>query len=200
MPDGPFNLCLIYRIMRVEPKVVLNVAHTVVRRMSSFVRQIDFALDWMAVEAGRAVYRYLADGFGTTPLPPPPPPLSKQNSTVSIWEQSQLFSYHKSESKSEINLKKPRLGFGSQVWCACDSKRVCFINIFQARREIRQHFHRTEWSTSFRHLERRRQKGADWRVWTWRPDWCGEENDHEGKGNGEIVLCFCPNSEYLHKY
>lgn len=44
--------------MRVEPKVVLNVAHTVVRRMSSFVRQIDFALDWMAVEAGRAVYRY----------------------------------------------------------------------------------------------------------------------------------------------
>ena len=44
--------------MRVEPTVVLNVAHTVVRRMSSFVRQIDFALDWMAVEAGRAVYRY----------------------------------------------------------------------------------------------------------------------------------------------
>ncbi|KAG5830135.1 hypothetical protein ANANG_G00316610 [Anguilla anguilla] len=40
-----------------KPSVVLNVAHTVVRRMSSFVRQIDFALDWMAVEAGRAVYR-----------------------------------------------------------------------------------------------------------------------------------------------
>ncbi|XP_075999453.1 patatin-like phospholipase domain-containing protein 7a isoform X1 [Genypterus blacodes] len=46
-----------YEIMRVEPRVVLNVAHTVVKRMSSFVRQIDFALDWMAVEAGRAVYR-----------------------------------------------------------------------------------------------------------------------------------------------
>ncbi|KAI1882486.1 hypothetical protein AGOR_G00251260 [Albula goreensis] len=46
-----------YEIMREEPSVVLNVAHTVVRRMSSFVRQIDFALDWMAVEAGRAVYR-----------------------------------------------------------------------------------------------------------------------------------------------
>ncbi|XP_051516696.1 patatin-like phospholipase domain-containing protein 7 [Myxocyprinus asiaticus] len=46
-----------YEIMRVEPRVVLNVAHTVVRRVSSFVRQIDFALDWMAVEAGRAVYR-----------------------------------------------------------------------------------------------------------------------------------------------
>lgn len=46
-----------YEIMRVENKVVLNVAHAVVKRMSSFVRQIDFALDWMAVEAGRAVYR-----------------------------------------------------------------------------------------------------------------------------------------------
>ncbi|XP_056313732.1 patatin-like phospholipase domain-containing protein 7 [Danio aesculapii] len=46
-----------YEIMRAEPRVVLNVAHTVVRRVSSFVRQIDFALDWMALEAGRAVYR-----------------------------------------------------------------------------------------------------------------------------------------------
>ncbi|KAM6965354.1 patatin-like phospholipase domain-containing protein 7 [Aplochiton taeniatus] len=46
-----------YEIMREEPRVVLNVAHTVVKRVSSFVRQIDFALDWMAVEAGRAVYR-----------------------------------------------------------------------------------------------------------------------------------------------
>ncbi|KAI7813710.1 putative patatin-like phospholipase domain-containing protein 7, partial [Triplophysa rosa] len=46
-----------YEIMRAEPRMVLNVAHTVVRRVSSFVRQIDFALDWMAVEAGRAVYR-----------------------------------------------------------------------------------------------------------------------------------------------
>lgn len=45
--------------MREEPRVVLNVAHTVVKRVSPFVRQIDFALDWMAVEAGRAVYRYL---------------------------------------------------------------------------------------------------------------------------------------------
>uniref|UniRef100_A0A673XFE4 lysophospholipase n=1 Tax=Salmo trutta TaxID=8032 RepID=A0A673XFE4_SALTR len=46
-----------YEIMREEPKVVLNVAHTVVKRVSGFVRQIDFALDWMAVEAGRTVYR-----------------------------------------------------------------------------------------------------------------------------------------------
>ncbi|XP_068617025.1 patatin-like phospholipase domain-containing protein 7 [Brachionichthys hirsutus] len=46
-----------YEIMRQEPRVVLNVAHTVVKRVSPFVRQIDFALDWMAVEAGHAVYR-----------------------------------------------------------------------------------------------------------------------------------------------
>ena len=45
------------RIMREQPSVVLGVAHTVVKRMSPFVRQIDFALDWMEVEAGRAVYR-----------------------------------------------------------------------------------------------------------------------------------------------
>ncbi|XP_023153389.2 patatin-like phospholipase domain-containing protein 7 [Amphiprion ocellaris] len=46
-----------YEMMREEPRVVLNVAHTVVKRVSPFVRQIDFALDWMATEAGRAVYR-----------------------------------------------------------------------------------------------------------------------------------------------
>lgn len=45
--------------MRKQPTVVLGVAHTVVKRMSSFVRQIDFALDWMEVEAGRAVYRWV---------------------------------------------------------------------------------------------------------------------------------------------
>lgn len=48
---------LLCSIMREQPTVVLGVAHTVVKRMSSFVRQIDFALDWMEVEAGRAVYR-----------------------------------------------------------------------------------------------------------------------------------------------
>ncbi|XP_056275971.1 patatin-like phospholipase domain-containing protein 7, partial [Pseudoliparis swirei] len=46
-----------YEMMREEPRLVLNVAHMVVKRVSPFVRQIDFALDWMAVEAGRAVYR-----------------------------------------------------------------------------------------------------------------------------------------------
>ncbi|XP_033094257.1 patatin-like phospholipase domain-containing protein 7 isoform X5 [Trachypithecus francoisi] len=46
-----------YEIMRKQPTVVLGMAHTVVKRLSSFVRQIDFALDWVEVEAGRAIYR-----------------------------------------------------------------------------------------------------------------------------------------------
>lgn len=43
--------------MRAQPSVVLSAAHTVAARMSSFVRQMDFAIDWTAVEAGRALYR-----------------------------------------------------------------------------------------------------------------------------------------------
>uniref|UniRef100_A0AAX7VGS6 lysophospholipase n=1 Tax=Astatotilapia calliptera TaxID=8154 RepID=A0AAX7VGS6_ASTCA len=49
-----------YEIMREQPSVVLSAAHTVAIRMSPFVRQMDFAIDWMAVEAGRALYRYSA--------------------------------------------------------------------------------------------------------------------------------------------
>jgi len=46
-----------YAVMKEQPSIVLNVSHTVVRRMSAFVRQIDFALDWMLIEAGHALYR-----------------------------------------------------------------------------------------------------------------------------------------------
>ncbi|CAL8331411.1 unnamed protein product [Merluccius merluccius] len=46
-----------YEIMREQPSVVLSAAHTVAIRMSAFVRQMDFAIDWIAVEAGRALYR-----------------------------------------------------------------------------------------------------------------------------------------------
>ena len=46
-----------YSIMREQPKVVLNVAHMCVARMSPFVRQIDFALDWMQIESGRPLYK-----------------------------------------------------------------------------------------------------------------------------------------------
>lgn len=60
------------RIMRKQPSVVLGVAHTVVKRMSSFVRQMDFALDWMEVEAGRAVYRW-GPAASAVPIPHMPP-------------------------------------------------------------------------------------------------------------------------------
>ncbi|XP_026806457.1 neuropathy target esterase sws isoform X4 [Rhopalosiphum maidis] len=47
----------VYEIMRVKPQIVLPIANTVVTRLSSFVRQVDFALDWLFIESGRAVYR-----------------------------------------------------------------------------------------------------------------------------------------------
>lgn len=47
----------IHSIIKKTPEVVLHVANTVLRRMSPFVRQIDFALDWEHLEAGRALYK-----------------------------------------------------------------------------------------------------------------------------------------------
>ncbi|EPQ17431.1 Patatin-like phospholipase domain-containing protein 7 [Myotis brandtii] len=49
-----------YEIMRKQPTVVLGVAHTVVKRMSSFVRQIDFALDWMEGDKSDCTYIVLS--------------------------------------------------------------------------------------------------------------------------------------------
>lgn len=46
-----------YSIMREQPSVVLNVAHTMAVRIAPFVRQIDFALDWMMIEAGKPLFR-----------------------------------------------------------------------------------------------------------------------------------------------
>ncbi|KAJ8985655.1 hypothetical protein NQ317_015151 [Molorchus minor] len=46
-----------YSMMKENPRVVLYIAHLVVRRLSPFVRQVDFALDWLFIESGRAVYR-----------------------------------------------------------------------------------------------------------------------------------------------
>lgn len=47
----------VYDIMTENPKVSLHLAHTVIQRLSPFVRQIDFALDWIHYESGRAIYR-----------------------------------------------------------------------------------------------------------------------------------------------
>ena len=59
--EGNFSpagtLLIIDRLMREQPSVVLNVAATTLNRLTPFVRQIDFALDWMMVEAGRALFR-----------------------------------------------------------------------------------------------------------------------------------------------
>ncbi|KAM4749158.1 patatin-like phospholipase domain-containing protein 6 [Rhinophrynus dorsalis] len=46
-----------YQILRSHPPVLLSVAHSVARRVSPFVRQVDFAIDWIGVEAGKELYR-----------------------------------------------------------------------------------------------------------------------------------------------
>ena len=46
-----------YKMMQAYPHMVLHVAHAVMLRVSPFVRQIDFALDWVMVEAGKPLYR-----------------------------------------------------------------------------------------------------------------------------------------------
>lgn len=47
----------IYAIMTEKPEVALHLAQTTIQRLSPFVRQIDFALDWIHYESGRAIYR-----------------------------------------------------------------------------------------------------------------------------------------------
>jgi lysophospholipid hydrolase len=47
----------VYKIMQKRPTVVLDIANSVVRGLSPLVRQCDFALDWVFLESGRAVYR-----------------------------------------------------------------------------------------------------------------------------------------------
>ncbi|CAH0384039.1 unnamed protein product [Bemisia tabaci] len=47
----------VFSLMRERPSVVLHLAHSIVNRLSPFVRQVDFALDWVFLESGRAVYR-----------------------------------------------------------------------------------------------------------------------------------------------
>lgn len=47
----------VYKIMQQRPRVVLDIANSVVKGLSPLVRQCDFALDWIFLESGRAVYR-----------------------------------------------------------------------------------------------------------------------------------------------
>ncbi|CAD6188466.1 unnamed protein product [Caenorhabditis auriculariae] len=43
--------------LEVQPQIYLPVAHSVLRRLSPFLRGVDFALDWVLVDSGHAVYR-----------------------------------------------------------------------------------------------------------------------------------------------
>jgi lysophospholipid hydrolase len=46
-----------YCLLRVHPHAVLSVAYGLIQRTSDFIRQIDYALDWMQLQAGKALYR-----------------------------------------------------------------------------------------------------------------------------------------------
>lgn len=48
---------VVYQIMRERPTIVLDIANSVVKKLSPLVRQCDFALDWVFLESGRAVFR-----------------------------------------------------------------------------------------------------------------------------------------------
>ena len=43
--------------MSEQPRAVCGIAFDLVQRLSPIVRQIDFALDWTELEAGKALYR-----------------------------------------------------------------------------------------------------------------------------------------------
>ena len=44
-------------MMSVQPDVTLQLAMSVIEHISPYVRSIDFALDWVLVESGHALYR-----------------------------------------------------------------------------------------------------------------------------------------------
>lgn len=46
-----------YAVMREQPRIVLHAANSIVCRLSQFVRQIDFSLDWTHIESGKPLYR-----------------------------------------------------------------------------------------------------------------------------------------------
>lgn len=48
---------VVYSILRDKPSSVLDIANSVVKSLSPLVRQCDFALDWVFLESGRALYR-----------------------------------------------------------------------------------------------------------------------------------------------
>jgi hypothetical protein len=45
------------RIIDQKPSIVFPIAYSVLQRVSSFVRAIDFALGWVLLDSGEALYR-----------------------------------------------------------------------------------------------------------------------------------------------
>lgn len=45
------------QIVERKPSIVFPIAYSVLRRLSPFVRAVDFALGWVLLESGEAVYR-----------------------------------------------------------------------------------------------------------------------------------------------
>ena len=48
---------VVFDMMSVQPDVTLQLAMSVIQHISSYVRSIDFALDWVLIESGQALYR-----------------------------------------------------------------------------------------------------------------------------------------------
>eukprot|EP00794_Sanderia_malayensis_P015962 gene15962-17568_t len=46
-----------YNLMMHHPRVVIPVAFEIIKRLSSFVRNIDFALDWVMIDGGKSLYK-----------------------------------------------------------------------------------------------------------------------------------------------
>ncbi|PAA57051.1 hypothetical protein BOX15_Mlig019176g2, partial [Macrostomum lignano] len=46
-----------YALMRAQPSLVLPLASLIVRRLSPFLRQVDFVLDWLCLESGKPLYK-----------------------------------------------------------------------------------------------------------------------------------------------
>ena len=46
-------------IVEQKPNIVLPIAYSVLIRMSPFLRSVDFAIDWVLLDSGETVYRYV---------------------------------------------------------------------------------------------------------------------------------------------
>ena len=51
------NLLCLHRLVSEVPTILPKVSRDILETMSPFVRQADFSLDWMQMEAGKSVYR-----------------------------------------------------------------------------------------------------------------------------------------------